>query len=188
MVKSWLQPIFTIDSHRVGQPAGLGRSPWTALPQLITVIHFYFGADLISVISVQAFLPKLNLYLNFYSGLTDSGPLSQGWLILDPSLATEIFSVPKRRIFALPKIVRYRNKSGLQYPLGKNSKSTLYKVLQNLEKWGATEKQLASRRPQWISPRGRGAARQCSNGQRSNQLDKKSQTIGSSPDLCSESV
>ena len=34
---------------------------------------------------------------------------------LDPSRATEIFSVPKRRIFALPKIVRYRNKSGLQY-------------------------------------------------------------------------
>ena len=29
---------------------------------LFTVIHFYFGADLISV---QAFLPKLNLYLNF---------------------------------------------------------------------------------------------------------------------------
>ena len=36
-------------------------------------------------------------------------------LVLDPSHATEIFSVPKRRIFALPKIVRYRNKSGLQY-------------------------------------------------------------------------
>ena len=34
---------------------------------------------------------------------------------LDPSRATEIFSVPKRPIFALPKIVRYRNKSGLQY-------------------------------------------------------------------------
>ena len=34
---------------------------------------------------------------------------------LDPSHATEIFPVPKRRIFALPKIVRYRNKSGLQY-------------------------------------------------------------------------
>ena len=34
---------------------------------------------------------------------------------LDPSRATEIFSVPKRRIFAFPKIVRYRNKSGLQY-------------------------------------------------------------------------
>ena len=34
---------------------------------------------------------------------------------LDPSRATEIFFVPKRRIFALPKIVRYRNKSGLQY-------------------------------------------------------------------------
>ena len=33
---------------------------------------------------------------------------------LDPCCATEIFSVPKRRIFALPKIVRYRNKSGLQ--------------------------------------------------------------------------
>ena len=32
---------------------------------------------------------------------------------LDPSRATEIFSVPKRRIFALPKIVRYWNKSGL---------------------------------------------------------------------------
>ena len=31
------------------------------------------------------------------------------------SRATEIFSVPKRRIFALPKIVRYRNKSGFQY-------------------------------------------------------------------------
>ena len=34
---------------------------------------------------------------------------------LDPSRATEIFFVPKRRFFALPKIVRYRNKSGLQY-------------------------------------------------------------------------
>ena len=34
---------------------------------------------------------------------------------LDPFRATEIFSVPKRQIFALPKIVRYRNKSGLQY-------------------------------------------------------------------------
>ena len=34
---------------------------------------------------------------------------------LDPSRATEIFFAPKRRIFALPKIVRYRNKSGLQY-------------------------------------------------------------------------
>ena len=33
---------------------------------------------------------------------------------LDPTRATEIFSVPKRRIFALPKIVCYRNKSGLQ--------------------------------------------------------------------------
>ena len=35
---------------------------------------------------------------------------------LDPSCATEIFSVPKRRIFAIPKIVRYpyRNKRGLQ--------------------------------------------------------------------------
>ena len=32
----------------------------------------------------------------------------------DPSRATEVFSVPKRRIFALPKIVRYQNKSGLQ--------------------------------------------------------------------------
>ena len=36
---------------------------------------------------------------------------------LDPSRATEIFSVLKRRIFALLKIVRYRNKSGLQYTL-----------------------------------------------------------------------
>ena len=34
---------------------------------------------------------------------------------LDPSRATAIFSVPKRRIFALPKIVHYRNESGLQY-------------------------------------------------------------------------
>ena len=34
---------------------------------------------------------------------------------LDPSRATEIFSVLKRQIFSLPKIVRYRNKSGLQY-------------------------------------------------------------------------
>ena len=42
-----------------------------------TVIHFYFGADLSSVISVQALLRKLNLYLNFYSGLRDSGPLSR---------------------------------------------------------------------------------------------------------------
>ena len=34
---------------------------------------------------------------------------------LDPYHATEIFFVPNRRIFPLPKIVRYRNKSGLQY-------------------------------------------------------------------------
>ena len=34
---------------------------------------------------------------------------------LDPSRATEIFSVPKRQIFALSKIVRYRNNCGLQY-------------------------------------------------------------------------
>ena len=40
---------------------------------------------------------------------------------LDPSRATEIFSVPKRRIFALPKIVRYRNKSGLQYSTAKSA-------------------------------------------------------------------
>ena len=37
-------------------------------------------------------------------------------LVLDPSRATEIFSVLKRRIFALLKIVHYRNKSGLQCP------------------------------------------------------------------------
>ena len=30
-----------------------------------TVIHFYFGADLILVISVHAFFPKLNLHVNF---------------------------------------------------------------------------------------------------------------------------
>ena len=36
-------------------------------------------------------------------------------LVLDPSRATEIFSVPKRRFFALLKVVRYRNKSGLQF-------------------------------------------------------------------------
>ena len=34
---------------------------------------------------------------------------------LDPSRATEIFSVPKRQIFAFPKIVRHRSKSGLEY-------------------------------------------------------------------------
>ena len=39
--------------------------------------------------------------------LTDSGPLSR----------YRIFSVPKWQIFAFPKIVRYRNKSGLQYTL-----------------------------------------------------------------------
>ena len=33
---------------------------------------------------------------------------------LDPSRATKIFSLTKRRIFTLPKIVRYRNKSGFQ--------------------------------------------------------------------------
>ena len=36
---------------------------------------------------------------------------------LDPSHATEIFSLPNRRIFSLPKIVRNRNKSGLQYSI-----------------------------------------------------------------------
>ena len=41
--------------------------------------------------------------------------LAQAQNCLDPSCATEIFSVLKRQVFALPKIVRYRNKSGLQY-------------------------------------------------------------------------
>ena len=47
---------------------------------------------------------------------------AQGWRMqllvqncLDPSRATEIFSILKRRIFALPKIVRNRSKSGLRY-------------------------------------------------------------------------
>ena len=44
---------------------------------LNTVIHFYFGADLILVISIQAFLPKLNLYLNCNSGLTDAAACSK---------------------------------------------------------------------------------------------------------------
>ena len=39
---------------------------------LCTVIQLYFGADFISVILVQAFLPKLNLYLNFSSGLKNA--------------------------------------------------------------------------------------------------------------------
>ena len=40
---------------------------------------------------------------------------------LDPSRATEIFSVPNQRIFLKPKIVHYRNKSGLQYPRTRKS-------------------------------------------------------------------
>ena len=67
--------------------------------------RFTFGNFATSIF----FLPKLNLHLNFSSGLAACQKC------LDPSRATEIFSVPKRRIFALPKIVRYRNKSGLQY-------------------------------------------------------------------------
>ena len=42
-----------------------------------TVIHFYFGADLISVISVQAFFTEINLYQNFSSGLTDAAACSK---------------------------------------------------------------------------------------------------------------
>ena len=44
--------------------------------------------------------------------MTDAAACSK---LSGPSRATEIFSAPKWRIFALPKIVRYRNKSGLQY-------------------------------------------------------------------------
>ena len=43
---------------------------------LVIVIHFHSGADLISVILVQAFLLKLKLYLNFSSGLTDAAACS----------------------------------------------------------------------------------------------------------------
>ena len=57
--------------------------------------------------------PALNLYLNFRSGSWRMQLLVQN--CLDPSRATEIFSVPKRWMFASPKIVRYRNISGLQY-------------------------------------------------------------------------
>ena len=42
-----------------------------------TVIHFYFGADLILVIRYKHFLPKLNLYLNFSLALMDSAACSK---------------------------------------------------------------------------------------------------------------
>ena len=53
-----------------------------------------------SIFSKNKSLPKLQLLVQNF---------------LDPSRATEIFFAPKRQIFSLPKIVHYRNKSGLQY-------------------------------------------------------------------------
>ena len=53
---------------------------------------------------------------------------------LGPSRATEIFSAPKRRIFSLPKIVRYRNKSGLQYVPTLTSQTQWYYYLKDKEK------------------------------------------------------
>ena len=59
-----------------------------------TVIHVYFGDDLISVISVQAFFfTKLNLNLNFSSGLTEAAACSK---LSGSSCATELFSIPKQ--------------------------------------------------------------------------------------------
>ena len=52
------------------------------------------------------FLPKLNLYLDFSSGVDGCSCLFKiFWIPLALS-----FSVPKRRIFASPKIVRYQIK------------------------------------------------------------------------------
>ena len=76
-----------------------------------TVIHFYFGAGLISVILVQGVftyinsLPKLQLRVDGCSWL-----FKFVWI----PLVLPTLSVPKRWIFALLKIVRYLNKSGLQ--------------------------------------------------------------------------
>ena len=65
--------------------------------------------SLISVISVKAFFTWIKSLPKFCNNRLQWGQ-PKPW-----PTATEIFSVPKRRIFALPKIVRYRNKSGLQY-------------------------------------------------------------------------
>ena len=40
-----------------------GHFPWGK--HVYTVIHFYFGADLISVISVQAFFTEIKSLLKF---------------------------------------------------------------------------------------------------------------------------
>ena len=81
----------------------------------------------------------------------------------------------------------------INYSLGTNStvkpfkplgvaKSTIYKVLQNLENWSNREKQLASGRPAVNLTKGK--RKQLVNA----QLDKKCQQIGSSSDLCSKSI
>ena len=69
------------------------------------------------------------------------------------------------------------------------AKSTVYKVLQNLENWGAPQKQLASGRPAVKLTKGKG--KQPVNAEMDNDrvsLTKNAKKIGSSPDLCSESV
>ena len=77
-----------------------------------TVIHFYFGADLILVSSVQALFTEIKSLPKFQLRFGGCRCLFK---IVGSLLLTEIFSVPKQRIFSLPKIVRYWNKSGLQY-------------------------------------------------------------------------
>ena len=57
------------------------------------------------------FLLKLNIFLNFSSGLTDAAACSKSSGTLS---RYRNFLRAKRWIFALPKIVRFRNKSGLQ--------------------------------------------------------------------------
>ena len=69
------------------------------------------------------------------------------------------------------------------------AKSTIYIVLRNLENWGATEKQLSSRRP--AVNLNKGKRKELVNGAMDNDrvsLTKKMPKMGWSPDLCSESV
>ena len=121
MVKSWLQPIFTIDNHRVGQLEDHGCSHWTVL------INYSLGTNS----TVKSFKQ-------------------------------------------LPVAI-----------------STSYKVLQNLENRGATEKvkQFPSGRPAVKLTKGK--RKQLVNATMDNDhvsLTKIAKKIGSSTDLCSESV
>ena len=91
---------------------GIGKI-FTSSPLLecIIVIHFYFGTNLISVILVQAFLPKFQLRDNGCSCL---------FKIVWIPLVLQKFSPYRNGEFSL-----HRNKSGLQYA-GNCPLSTLF--------------------------------------------------------------